>query len=242
MKSLNATLMTELRTETLAVDEGVVSKIKSLTHAPLRDFGPDDIYARRCWLTGDKLNSRFGQFRTKDLPHLSALTVDAPVLVGHDMSMVPIGRFFDSRLEQHAGGTFIVPAFYWPRSTEVADYLAAAIDFGLAGEASISFTFETATCGICGGNMRSYDECKHYPGEEDEKTGRVAFYYYDGVNSVYEGSVVARGAHPDTKFGLLGSLSGDSDDVYAQLMEKPKRKAGRRVIDLGGNVLNREVR
>lgn len=241
MKSLNATLMTSLKTESLQIDDQVVSKIKGLTHAPLREFGPDDIYARRCWLTGDKLNSRFGQFRTNDLPMLSALCVDAPVLVGHDMSMMPIGRFFDSKVEQHAGGTFIVPAFYWPRSTEMANRLAAAIDFGLAGEASIRFTFETATCGLCGKDMRSGD-CPHYPGEKDEKTGRVAFYYYDGVNYVYEGSIVARGAHPDTKFGLLGALSNASDDVYDELMNKPKVSTGRRVIDMSGHVLNREVR
>lgn len=242
MKSLNATLMTSLKTESLQIDDQVMLKIKGLTHAPLREFGPDDIYARRCWLTGDKLNSRFGQFRTKDLPNLSALTIDAPVLVGHDMSMMPIGRFFDSKVEQHAGGTFIVPAFYWPRSTEMASSLAAAIDFGLAGEASIRFSFETPTCGLCGKDMRFGSDCPHYPGEPDEKTGKVAFYYYDGVTYVYEGSIVARGAHPDTKFGLLGVLSNESDDAYSQLMNKSKMMTKRRVIDIGGNVLNREVR
>ncbi len=242
MESLRAKATSSLKVESLQTDDVAIEKIKKLRHAPLRDFGPDDVYVRRMWLTGDKLNSRFGQFRTRDLPHVAALSIDAPVMVGHQIETMPIGRIFDAKLEEYADGTFVVTSFYWPRATAMGESLVSAIDFGLAGEASISFIFEKTTCGVCGGDMRDYQTCKHYPGETDEKTGKMGFYYYDGIQSIYEGSIVARGAHPDTKFGFMGALSQAREDVYSELMNKPKRKhASRRVIDMAGQVLNREV-
>jgi len=197
----------------------------------LKALKPEDVYVRGMRLVGDKVTAHFGKMRTSDLPHVAALTVGAPVLVGHQKQSRPIGRFFDARVEAN----FVIAPFFVPATRSDAKDLMTDIDSGVASEASISFAFTQPTCSACGKDMRSM-ACEHYPGRD------AVFFYFDGVTRVLEGSIVYRGAHPDTGFVTLGQMEAALalDEDWRALTQKGQRK--RRVFVMGGRRVWRETR
>ena len=179
-------------------------------------------------LTGDQLNSQRGRFRTKDLPELAKKTVGAPVLIGHQKQSRPIAKFFDGKVRDFGEqGRFTVNGFFFPSARSDASDLALDLDAGILNEASISFRCTTLTCSECGEDIRT-SKCPHFLTEENE-----VFYFYDGIEDVLEGSIVFRGAHPNT-----GIVEMNKADRQTELW-KPKRT--RRFIR-AGQTIERSVR
>jgi len=170
-----------------------VKIIHKLPNPPPVTLKAGDAYVRKLRLAGNQVNNQGGCFRDKDLKKLLKMVQGAPLLAGHVKEMIPIGRFFGGEIVEHQAGQFIAPKFYWPKDRSDAEDLRIDIDSGIACEASISFGFQKPTCSICGEDIRM---CDHQVGEE-YKTG-VCFYWYDNIVRVSEGSLVYRGAHPNT--------------------------------------------
>ncbi len=195
-----------------------IREIRNLPNPPLVDIKADEIHVRRCRLASDAVDSRFGRFRTKDMPHLLELLRGAPVLIGHDKRTLGVARFFGGTVEKRDGVSWVVPSFYWPREHSGAEDLRVMIDSGVYSEASIAFTYRTPTCSVCGHDIRG---CAHWPGRTYDN--QLCFFYYDGVERVTEGSLVYRGAAYGTGFELANaghseaanSLSGDETNAAA---------------------------
>lgn len=204
-------------------------KIKKFTSMSI-----ESLYRKAMKLTGDKLNSQFGRFRTETLPKLAKMCIGAPVLIGHNKGSKPIAKIYDGYVENH----FVITPFYFPKGRSDADDLAIDIDSRVLSECSISFQFKRATCSLCGGNMMSWSECPHIPGKEypatKEHSGGVAFYWYDDIIKVLEGSIVYRGAHPDTGFIDLTNHE-EWQTIIAQ------KRATRTLILPGGKIIQKQV-
>lgn len=201
--------------------------INSLSPPPPVEVEQDHIHVRAMKLTGDSLNSQLGRFHTEDLGKLAKKTIGAPVLIGHNKDSAPIARFFDGKVQEG----FTVNAFYFPRGV-VGDELANNIDMGIFAEASISFTCEKLSCSECGNDIRDYEKCNHLPGKDG------VFYWYEQIGHVLEGSIVYRGAHPDT--GMVRDfvqLSGDPQ--WGSVFKKGLRMT--RSVLMSGKVFDREV-
>ncbi|MCB2213494.1 hypothetical protein KQI52_15365 [bacterium] len=174
-----------------------IREIRNLPNPPLVDLKADDIHVRRCRLASDAVDSRFGRFRTKDMPRVLELLRGAPVLIGHDKRTLGVARFFGGTVENRDGVSWVVPSFYWPREHSGAEDLRVMIDSGVYSEASIAFTYRTPTCSVCGNDIRG---CAHWPGRTYDN--QLCFFYYDGIERVTEGSLVYRGAAYGTGFEL----------------------------------------
>ena len=124
--------------------------IHALPNPPLLPLTAEEIHIRRCRLASDQTDSRFGRFRTEDLPRLLELVQGAPVLIGHDRRTLGIARFFGGEVEKRGEASWIVPRFYWPRAHSQADDLRVMIDSGVYNEASIAFVYQKPTCSNCG--------------------------------------------------------------------------------------------
>jgi hypothetical protein len=229
--------MANLSLENLSVTAGHIQKINALHPRPLKALKPEDVYVRGMRLVGDRVTAHYGRIRTTDLPHVAELTIGAPVLVGHQKQTRPIGRFFDASVEDR----FVIAPFFVPVARSDARDLITDIDSGVASEASISFTFTQPTCGKCGKDMRA-TECPHSPGRDG------AFFYFDGITKVLEGSIVYRGAHPDTGFFSISECGARSahpkaslgkDEDWQALIHKPRRKT--RVFLMGGQPIRRKT-
>ncbi|RJP77292.1 MAG: hypothetical protein C4524_08530 [Candidatus Zixiibacteriota bacterium] len=185
------------------VSDDDVRAINRLSNPPPVPVSARDVYVRRCRLAGDAVDSYFGCFRTADLPRLLALVQGAPLLVGHDKRSLGVARFFGGSVEPRGAHRYVMPQFYWLRSHSSAEDLRVAIDGGIYSEASISFTYRTPACSVCGQDIRA---CEHLPGTLGPE-GKPVFYWYDEVEAVLEGSLVYRGAEPGTGFELARKRS-----------------------------------
>jgi len=181
------------------VSDDDVAAINGLANPPPVPVTAREVYVRRCRLAGDAIDAGGGRFRTADLSKLLQMTQGAPALVGHRRESLGVARFFGGEViaDPKRGVSYIVPKFYWLRAHSGAEDLRVNIDGGVWCEASIGFVFRKPTCAICGEDIR---RCEHIPGTE--YAGRTAFFYYDELVRVTEGSLVYRGAQPGTGFML----------------------------------------
>jgi len=184
-----------------------LSAIHALPNPPLVELTAEDISVRRCRLASDAVDSRFGRFRTEDIPRLLELVQGAPVLIGHDKRTLGVARFFGGSVEQRDGATWVVPQFYWPRAHSGAEDLRVMIDSGVYSEASIAFTYRAPTCSVCGKDIRG---CSHWPGRSYDN--ELCFFYYDGIERVTEGSLVYRGAAHGTGFELPANVQDGEEE------------------------------
>ncbi|MCP4726305.1 MAG: hypothetical protein GY863_14770 [bacterium] len=188
--------------------------INELENPPLIKLEKDDVYVRKCRLTGDGINCHYGKFHTKDLPVLLKKTQGVSCLFGHRKETAGIARFFGGSIEKHEvynpvtgmneALSFIVPKIYWMKSHSFAEDLRVNIDGGIYHQASISWYFEKPVCGLCGMDIR---KCDHVPGKTYGK--ELCFYWYEQLGEVLEGSIVYAGGHPGTGFELNDNAKVD---------------------------------
>jgi hypothetical protein len=212
------------------VEDVHLHKINSLKPPPPEAVTADRIFARAMKLTGDAENSYHGRFHTKDLPVLIQMTESAPVLECHNKySSLPIGRFFDGKVQKISDVSFTVNAFYFGKTGRGSE-IAENIDIGVYNECSISFVCGKMQCSECEHDIRTW-LCRHYPGVNG------VFYWYENLKEVLEGSIVYRGAHPDTGFvrdfadlerlslenRQFGDLFAKRDSVVSGKFPKPGR-------------------
>jgi len=195
-----------------ADDAKIINALPNPPPVPLKE---GDAYVRRCRLFGAVVNTTYGCPREEDLERWLELTQGAPAMVGHIKSDEPIGRWFGGALVEFNGVKYIEPKLYWLRSLSYAEDLRAKIDGGIISEASLGFAFESPVCSICGNDIRDGQNCPHFPGKEYD--GQLCFYWYDTPISVYEGSLVYRGANPGTGFGMPEALTAALDVKQKQL-------------------------
>lgn len=222
---LSQTLTGTLLRETGNVRQEDLAAIKSLPNPPLISLQAGEIYVRKCRLASDRVDSRFGCFRTEDLPELLEMVQGAPVLIGHDRRTLGVARFFGGTLEKRGEATWIIPSFYWPKAHSKADDLRIMIDSGVYNEASIAFQYRQPTCSICGKDLRS---CAHWPGRDYD--GKTCIYWYDGVEKVLEGSLVFRGAAAGTGFELAYPSSEGQEKKGEQIHQLTLKFRGRKYL------------
>ncbi len=215
--------------------------INSLEPPPPIKLNRDDVYIRSVRLTGDAINSYYGRFRTDDLPRLLELTNGVSCLIGHNRNTAGIARYFGGKIVEHSfynritgkkeKGRFIVPKIYWMRNHSGAEDLKINLDGGIYHSFSIGYWYKMATCNICGNDIRL---CEHIPGKI--YNGELAFFWYDDIVDVVEGSIVYSGSHPGTGVhsyvsGRLISGINESRKIYF------KRTNRLKVINSGKEVL-----
>lgn len=213
MKKILGYIQGNMKKEAIETIDRDVGIINSLSNPPLVPVKKEDIFVRRCRLASNAVDCSYGKFRTEDLPGLLEFIQGVSMLIGHKKDTVGIARFFNGNIEQIEDVynpfikkkeriTYIVPKFYWMKKHSKAEDLQVNIDGGIYNQVSLSWWYNKATCGICGKDMR---ECEHIPGR---KYGSItAFYYYDEIGEVLEGSIVYKGGQPYTGFYLDNELS-----------------------------------
>jgi len=209
-----------------------IAQINALN--PPKPVNEGDVEIREYRIVGDALTMHRGKFRTEDMEHMLKLMNGAPMLAGHDTDKVPLARFFGGRTEKIGDVTYAIPMFYWANGTPDSDRMEKNIDTGIYNEGSIGFRFTTPTCNICGLDIRGIPDdddnrCIHIPGRKYD--GKLCFYYWDGVTTVDEGSIVYRGSHPGTGMGkpdeLQMALSDKAEKLKLNLDKKTDKSGGK---------------
>jgi len=213
MKKILGYIQGNMKMETIETTDEDAEVINSLLNPPLVSVKKENIYVRRCRLASDAIDYSYGKFRTEDLPRLLEFAQGVSLLIGHRKDTAGVARFFDGSIEEiddvynpftqkSERITYIVPKFYWMKKHSRAEDLRINIDGGIYHQVSLSWWYERATCGICGKDMR---DCEHIPGRKYNNI--LAFYYYDKIGDVLEGSIVYKGGQPYTGFYLNKELT-----------------------------------
>lgn len=184
-----------------ATERGVKDKhlalIQSLAE---REVSADDVAVRGMLLCNSQRDYYYSRFSRRALDEVAEMLPGAPVMIGHDYSRVPIGRFFDSRVVRIEDSTLPKRDQYWveglyyaPRDDE-GDAFIRRVDLGVWKEVSIGFRLSRAPCSIC---HRPIWSCEHIPGDIYPKGG-ICEWGMEGITAVLEGSQVFRGGQKDT--------------------------------------------
>jgi hypothetical protein len=208
----------EVGTKSPSKEEELIDLINRRIRPP-RPVKNGEVHIRAMYIVSDSVNNYGGRFPPEEHDRIAALLVDTPVMVGHSKEKLPVARNFHAVVERanaSAKGevtSWVKVYFYWAKGTKEGEDLKTNIDSGVYKECSISFSFTTPECSICGEDIR---ECKHIPfrkyrGPSGEL--QTAYFNYRGVQKILETSLVYRGATPNTRitkelefFSLQGYL------------------------------------
>lgn len=171
----------------------------------------EDVYIRAARIVNSKPASFFGQFTPESLNDVAERLAGRPVMVGHEYSRAPVGKFFraervfmrDTPKTPNAESYWVQAWMYFLKADAEAATLVQRIDAGIASEMSLAWSFTRADCSICKHDVRSL-QCMHVPGEVYEDGGLAAF-NMGGITGVLEGSVVYAGAERGTHFFQAGA-------------------------------------
>lgn len=184
-----------------ATERGVKDKhlalIQSLAE---REVSADEVAVRGMLLCNSQRDYYYSRFSRRALDEVAEMLPGAPVMVGHDYSRVPIGRFFDARVVRIEDPSlpkrdqFWVEGLYYAPRDDEGDAFIRRVDLGVWKEVSIGFRLSRAPCSVC---HRPIWSCEHIPGDIYPKAG-ICEWGMEGITAVLEGSQVFRGGQKDT--------------------------------------------
>lgn len=184
--------------------------LEMINELALEPLTADGVYVRRMALANDQIDRDFERFSRGVLKQFSDTLPGKSVLIGHDHSSAPIGRFYKAEALRAVDGVVnLVGSWYAPVTDENA-HDRASIDSGVWSNVSIGFRWDTLVCDLCGTDYRD-PACPHILGQQYPVDGVVgqdlatlvmtedgnsvtATATYRGKAEALEGSVVYLGA------------------------------------------------
>lgn len=153
----------------------------------LEPLAADDVFAFRVAMCDTRTDRAFERFSDEALGQMAALYVGRTVVKDHDPACDnQVARIYRCEVEDMGGYRALV-GYAYTLADEAHAAFVAAIRGGILREVSVSFSYGTATCSVCGkNNVEGY--CKHWPGREYE--GKTCTYELSDVRDVYELSFV----------------------------------------------------
>jgi len=208
----------------------------------------ENIFCGLFALCNDQYDRAFERFPEDYLKQFARTTPGKAVLVGHDYSTEPVGRFYDAEVQTRDGRKDLVTAYYMLKS----DPLVAKINAGICKDVSVGYDPDKRLCDLCGKDYDGWfdfwfddedededDICNHIAGRE--YNGKVCTLTYGGdVNKVelVEGSLVWRGCQPNAE-AIAANGKVSTSQKAARLVERMEKK---RLLVPAGTTLRKEDR
>ena len=147
------------------------------------------------------------RFRTSALQQVASTINERglPLLLVHDSSRLPVGAWFEARVEDSDPAVFT--KFYIPKEVREYEDVKTRINTGILDSVSIGFRANKHDCSICGNDIQDYENCPHIPGREyevkDPESGaslgmQTCYVMLDDIQAS-EASLVYSGAVPNAK-------------------------------------------
>jgi hypothetical protein len=240
--------------------ERYIGKIRAI--ARNNELQSDEVHVRGMWLCNSERDYYMSRFTLSALDEIAEMLPGRPVMVGHDYSQAPVGRFFaaervfrDDLQRPKRDNYWVKGLFYTLARDEEGDAIARRIDGGIYQEVSVGWRCLNATCALCMNPINDHNRCPHVPGELYEEG--LCDYEFSDVTTVLEGSLVFAGGQKDTSMftpdpgsrmlgGIKKSLSLDeflaADDLEEPVIKDLKRGFVAGVPDFQSIVSLRQLR
>lgn len=167
---------------------------------------PEDMHIRGMRIANSKRVAFYGRFEhDAGLKQVVDLLPGRAVMIEHDYTKEPVGRFFSAKMRFIEEGRTPRDQCYWaealfmiPKDAQ-GDAIVRRIDSRIFAYNSLGWTFLDAVCSICKNDIRDIANCSHMPGEVYEQGG-ICDFLMRNVSEVFEGSIVYMGAARGTHF------------------------------------------
>lgn len=189
---------------------------------------PEEMHVRGMLLCNSERDHYYSRFSPEALTQVAELLPGRPVMIGHDTTGLPIGRFFAGErtfIEQgrkpRRDSYWVEGLFTIPRDGQ-GDAIVKRIDQGIYRDVSLGWRCLGAECSICHNHIADRQRCDHVPGEVYDE-GLCEFEFSD-ITAVMEGSLVYAGGQKDTQLFVPDgerqrSLVADSGIAWSRLRE-----------------------
>jgi hypothetical protein len=171
-------------------------------------------------MANDQIDRTAEQFPLSYLERFATTLPGAPVLLEHDKRRVPVGRFYDARVEKDSTGSWqTVADFYVAAESEASRLLA----LGIAKEMSLGFMSAGRTCDLDGKKIDKSGRCEggHQIGSTYDGRWMTASHAGDTRHvTAFEGSLVGVGAQYGA--GVIAAKSEENDVEKHELEERVK--------------------
>lgn len=194
-----------------------LAKINRFTKTPL---SADDVYVHSFRLLGTGyIPSRYLQFDRSlmDIYKANVNNGDVVQIADHtfgntwvDKVTIPFGRFFEGEVVQDGEKYQLDGSMFMAKNarTYIQDFttddISQQIDAGILHDSSVSVTWGFSECSICHNDIRDYDQCRHYPGQQYVVNDQVVTCSViakprpsNDNSMMIENSIVCAGAYPD---------------------------------------------
>lgn len=197
-----------------------LEKVNRFAPKPVQE---DQIDLWTAVMANDQIDRTAEQFPLSYLERFAATLPGAPVLLEHDKRRVPVGRFYDARVEKDpTGGWQTVADFYVAAGSEASRLLS----LGIAKEMSLGLMSAGRTCDIDGKKIDKSGRCEggHQVGSTYD--GRWASATHAGDTrhvTAFEGSLVGVGAQYGA--GVIAAKTSEETMADQELEERVKALA-----------------
>jgi hypothetical protein len=190
--------------------------INELAHEPVEE---KDVYVARAQLANDRVDRSGERFPVEYLERFAATLPGKPLLLGHDKSSVPAGRWISASVARDSEGTtHLVGDFYLDADSEAVRLLK----LGIAKDMSIGFVAGGRACDLCGEPVGKDHVCGsgHKLNQEYHGVRCTATYTGDlGRVEALEGSLVGVGCQIGA-MAIGGKAAGAGNVLAAWELEE----------------------
>jgi len=145
------------------------SDLEAIRKYALRDVTAEDVFLGKMALANTAVDRSHERIPLPYLRRFAETLPGKPVMTGHDLGSLPVGRFYEADVIPRADGEHeIIARYYLPADSP----LRKSVDLGIASGVSIQGRADSRTCSVC---AKTYDRCPHDAGKE-----------YDGQRCIAE--------------------------------------------------------
>ncbi len=160
--------------------------LEAIRQYALREVAPEEVFTGKMALANTAVDRSHERIPLPYLQRFSDTLPGKPVMTGHDMGSLPVGRFYDADVIQRGDGEHeIIARYYLPADSP----LRKSVELGITSGVSIHGRADSRTCGIC---AKDYDRCSHEAGKSYDDKLCIADWGGDPAKyETVEGSFVA---------------------------------------------------
>jgi len=185
------------------VETPTTSDLEAIRKYALREVTADDVFLGKMALANTKVDRSHERIPFDYLKRFCDTLPGKPVMTGHDLNRLPVGRFYEADLVPRPDGEHeIIARFYLPADSP----LRKSVELGIASGVSIQGRAHHRTCSVC---TKQYERCDHDAGRS--YNGKVCIAEWGGDLERYEaieGSLVANPCQFDAQVLARSTPSG----------------------------------
>lgn len=140
-------------------ETATTSDLEAIRRYALRDVTAEDVFLGKMALANTAVDRSHERIPLPYLKRFAETLAGKPVMTGHDLGSLPVGRFYEADVVPRADGEHeIIARYYLPADSP----LRKSVELGIASGVSIQGRADHRVCSVC---TKQYERCDHDAGK-----------------------------------------------------------------------------